>query len=378
MEFYRDKILGIENMNYFYTGAESPSLKIAKEAMTQYLIDKSLGEIGRERASLVEKQLKSNFAKLINAKENEIAFSGNASEAINNIVNAMHIQPGTNVVLNDLEYPSVYLPWLSLKNRMDIELRFLKTVDGEISVEEIEKNIDEKTCLVAISHVSFLNGFRHNLKRLKELTDMKNVPLLVDATQSLGVVEVDSNYCDMLVSSSYKWLLGPHGLGLMYISEKYLEKLQPKRIGWRSVQSIFHDQRFEKYYLNNDATKFELGFNNYPAIYVLKSSTDLLLKIGIDNIEKHVLKLGGKLINNLKKQGWKVLTPEDEKKRAGNISVASNYGENIMKYLISKNVMIWGGDGRLRFSVNFYNTENEIDYLLNELKLIKEKERELF
>lgn len=378
MEFYRDKILGIENMNYFYTGAESPSLKIAKEAMTQYLIDKSLGEIGRERASLVEKQLKSNFAKLINAKENEIAFSGNASEAINNIVNAMHIQPGTNVVLNDLEYPSVYLPWLSLKNRMDIELRFLKTVDGEISVEEIEKNIDEKTCLVAISHVSFLNGFRHNLKRLKELTDMKNVPLLVDATQSLGVVEVDSNYCDMLVSSSYKWLLGPHGLGLMYISEKYLEKLQPKRIGWRSVQSIFHDQRFEKYYLNNDATKFELGFNNYPAIYVLKSSTDLLLKIGIDNIEKHVLKLGGKLINNLKKQGWKVLTPEDEKKRAGNISVASNYGENIMKYLISKNVMIWGGDGRLRFSVNFYNTENEIDYLLNELKLIKEKERKLF
>lgn len=378
MEFYRDKILGIENMNYFYTGAESPSLKIAKEAMTQYLIDKSLGEIGRERASLVEKQLKSNFAKLINAKENEIAFSGNASEAINNIVNAMHIQPGTNVVLNDLEYPSVYLPWLSLKNRMDIELRFLKAVDGEISVEEIEKNIDEKTCLVAISHVSFLNGFRHNLKRLKELTDMKNVPLLVDATQSLGVVEVDSNYCDMLVSSSYKWLLGPHGLGLMYISEKYLEKLQPKRIGWRSVQSIFHDQRFEKYYLNNDATKFELGFNNYPAIYVLKSSTDLLLKIGIDNIEKHVLKLGGKLINNLKKQGWKVLTPEDEKKRAGNISVASNYGENIMKYLISKNVMIWGGDGRLRFSVNFYNTENEIDYLLNELKLIKEKERKLF
>ena len=378
MEFYRDKILGIENMNYFYTGAESPSLKIAKEAMTQYLIDKSLGEIGRERASLVEKQLKSNFAKLINAKENEIAFSGNASEAINNIVNAMDIQPGTNVVLNDLEYPSVYLPWLSLKNRMDIELRFLKAVDGEISVEEIEKNIDEKTCLVAISHVSFLNGFRHNLKRLKELTDMKNVPLLVDATQSLGVVEVDSNYCDMLVSSSYKWLLGPHGLGLMYISEKYLEKLQPKRIGWRSVQSIFHDQRFEKYYLNNDATKFELGFNNYPAIYVLKSSTDLLLKIGIDNIEKHVLKLGGKLINNLKKQGWKVLTPEDEKKRAGNISVASNYGENIMKYLISKNVMIWGGDGRLRFSVNFYNTENEIDYLLNELKLIKEKERKLF
>lgn len=378
MESYRDKILGIENMNYFYTGAESPPLKITEDAMTQYLIDKSLGEIGRERASNVEKQLKTNFAKLINAKENEIAFAGNASEAINNIVNAMHIKPGSNVVLNDLEYPSVYLPWLSLKNQMDIELRILKSVDGEISVEEIEKNIDEKTCLVAVSHVSFLNGFRHDLKKLKELTDMKNVPLLVDATQSLGVVEVDSNYTDMLVSSSYKWLLGPHGLGLMYISEEYLEKLQPKRIGWRSVQTIFHNERFERYYLNHDATKFELGFNNYPAIYALKSSTDFLLEIGIENIEKRVLRLGGELIRQLKGTGWKLLTPEDEEKRAGNISVVSKHGEKIMEYLISKDVMVWGGDGRLRFSVNFYNTEDEINNLVHELKLIKEKERELF
>lgn len=378
MEAYRERIIGLENTNYFYTGAESPSLKVNKEALTQYLIDKSTGELGRVRAAETEKQLKANFAKMINAKENEIAFAGNASEAINNIVDSMDIHPGSNIILNDLEYPSVVLPWLSLQKSKDIEIRLLKSENGEISVKQIENIIDEKTCLVAVSHVSYVNGYRHNLKFLKEITDSKSVPLLVDATQSLGVVKVNSNYFDMMVSSSYKWLLGPHGLGVMYISEKYLEKLQPNRVGWRSVQSIFHDKRFKEFTYNLEATKFELGFNNYPAIYALKNSTDLLLEIGIEHIEKYVLKLGGDLINQLKNQGWELLTPEPEEKRAGNIAVASDNGEDIMNSLIDKNVMIWGGDGRLRFSVNFYNTEKEINNLINELQMIKEKGEKVY
>ncbi|MGM8213455.1 aminotransferase class V-fold PLP-dependent enzyme [Virgibacillus sp. W0430] len=375
MESYSNKFIGLEHTNYFYTGAESPALKENIEILKKYLLDKSEGELGRAKANKVENQLKTNIAAMIQAKENEISFSGNASESINNIVEAMDIEPGSNIIINDLEYPSVVLPLLSLQKRKRIEVILLKSVEGQIRVDEIESKINDKTCLVAISHVSYVNGYKHDLKQLKKITDNKNVPLLVDATQSLGVVEVNSNYFDMMVSSSYKWLLGTHGIGVTYVSEDYLPKLNPKRVGWRSVQSIFHDKRFEDFDFNTDATKFELGFNNYPGIYALENSTRLLLEVGIKNIEKKVIELGGELIKQLKEQGWKLLTPESREKRAGNIAVACKNGEEVMNELERKNIKIWGGDGRLRFSVNFYNNEKEIETLLKELNNIKKGEK---
>jgi len=373
LENYRDLFLGLENASYFYTGAESPSLKENKQSLTKYLEDKSKGELGRERARKVEEEFKENISKLIRADSCEISLTGNASEAINNIIDAMEIKSGSNIILNSLEYPSVVLPFLSLQKEKDIEIRILDSESGEINADEIEKSIDRDTCLVAFSHVSYVNGFRNDLKTLKKITDQKQVPLLIDATQSLGVVDVDSNYFDMMVSSSYKWLLGPHGVGLTYISKEYLPKLKPKRVGWRSVPFIFTNKRFEEFEFSEDATKFELGFNNYPAIYALKESTDLLLKIGISKIEERVTELGNELIYRLKKNGWSLLTPEDKDKRSGNIAVVCRNGEKVMKELDEKNIKIWGGDGRLRFSVNFYNNVNDIQNLIRELSYIKER-----
>src|SRR5699024_10287970 len=259
------QFIGLNNKLYFYTGAESPSLLSNENAVKQYLKDKSMGELGRKNLYDIEGQLKVNLAKMIQSKPSEISFAGNASEAMNNLIDSLDIPANSNIIINDLEYPSVVFPLLNLQDK-GIEVRTVHHINGEILEEELEKKLDENTFLVAVSHVSFVNGYRHNLNTLRRLTNKYNTYLLVDATQSLGVVDVDSVNCDFMIASSYKWLLGAHGVGVCYVSDKVIKDLRPRRVGWRSVKEIFHNKRLQEYEYSEDITKLELGYNAYPTI----------------------------------------------------------------------------------------------------------------
>ncbi|MBW7461851.1 aminotransferase class V-fold PLP-dependent enzyme, partial [Paenibacillus sepulcri] len=141
-------------------------------------------------------------------------------------------------------------------------------------------------------------------------------------TQSLGVVPVDLSKTDILVSSSYKWLLSTHGLGVLAFNPGRFQALTPKYIGWRSVVEGLEEERFASFAVHSDARRFELGYPSYPTVYVLEYTTRLLLETGIGKIESHVLKLGGMLIRQLEDLGLQVMTPAEPSRRAGNISFA--------------------------------------------------------
>jgi len=365
-----EKFIGLTNKLYFYTGAECPSLVSNENAVIRYIQDKSLGELGRKRFYEVENKLKSNLSEMLNCQPSELSFAGNASEAINNILDSLDIPENSNIVINDLEYPSVVFPLLNLRKK-GIEIRTINQSNGEISNEDLMKVVDSNTYLVAVSHVSYVNGFKSDLKYLRKLTNDFNALLLVDATQSLGVSEVDSSYCDFLVASSYKWLLGAHGLGVCYVSENVQKAVKPRRVGWRSVKEIFHDERLESYEFSGDITKLELGFNSYPTIYILENSTKYLLEVGIMNIQKRVDELGGYLIKQLKANHFNVLTPEEASKRGGNIAFKAINGEGVMNELLEQEIHVWGGDGRLRVSLNFYNNEEQINQFIQALLPLK-------
>src|SRR5690625_4410943 len=170
MENMKEKFFEMDNVNYLYTGAQGPALKLSMLAMTEYFTNKSLGDKGRAKAEAVENHVKANIAKMIGAKEREIAFLGNASEGINSLVEALNIQLGENIILNDLEYASVYLPWSKRSKEKDIELRLVASKNGRVDYNDMLEQIDENTKLVAISHSSYINGFRHNMSKLREIT----------------------------------------------------------------------------------------------------------------------------------------------------------------------------------------------------------------
>lgn len=370
----KDEFIGLNGVSYLYTGAEGPSLKKLEESFKEYLLDKSLGEIGRERALSKMYKAKENIAKMIKAKVNEITFLGNTSEAICTVIESLQLQPGDNIVVTDMEYPSLVLPLVKLLSENNFEIKIVKSNNGAVHINQFHEHINEHTKAVIISHVSFVNGYRIDLEKLNEITKEKNVLLIADTTQSLGVCEVESAHFDIMVASSYKWLLTPHGLGILYISENLIEKLNPQRVGWRSVQDLFSDKRFTEYQWKDGIEKFEVGYVNFPSIYALKSSTDFLLQNSIPSIQRHVLNLGNLFIQECKQIGYKILTPEDPSVRSGNISIQCENAEEIAKHLERQKIHVWGGAGRIRTSIHLFNDESDIENLLNALYGIKSKE----
>jgi len=359
--------VGLNDCTWLYSGAETPPLRGQARAMERYLSARGEGPAGREKNSEVERSCKENIATLTNGKAENVALLSNASEVISMIARSLELGEGDNVVINTLEFPSGVLPLLAF-GKAGVEVRVVPHKGWEVRLEDVVDRVDENTRLVMTSHVSFLSGARIDYKALYQELEETNALLLLDVTQSLGVMPVDVTRTDFLVSSSYKWLLAPHGVGILVVNPARIGGLPPKSIGWRSVENVFNPTRFEEFSLWADARRFELGFPSYPTIYALEHSTGLLLGTGIGRIQEHVLSLGGVLIDKLRRLGREVMAPSEPGRRAGNIPVVCQRGEDVAESLRRQNVYVWGGDNRLRTSVHAFNDAQDVDRFVEALQ----------
>jgi len=357
---------GLNNSTWFYNGAETPPLKGTVDALNAYMTHRRDGPGGREANSIVEASCKMNLARLLSSKPEQISLLSNSSEIISMIANSIDFRPGDNVIVNNLEFPSGVLPWLLLQEK-GVEVRFVAHSDWQITPEDIMERVDSRTRLVMTSHVSYLSGACLDYKKLYKHLKATDALLLLDATQSLGAVAVDLNDTDFLVSSSYKWLLGIHGLGILGVNPQRLSAFMPRSTGWRSLVDMFSPVRLETYEFHADAKRFETGYPSYPTVYALDYSTKLLLDTGIDNIEDHILRMGEELMARLKNAGYEIMTPLEPHLRAGNICVMSDQGAEIADRLKEDRIYIWGGDGRFRMSIHAFNNGADVDRLMEYL-----------
>ena len=140
------------------------------------------------------------FARLIGARNEEIAVVGNTSEGMNIAANVLGYPRGAKVVTTDLEFPSAVFPWL--RKRLGVKVQYVKNIDGRVPLDDMEKAVDDKTVAVTISHVEYANGFRHNLRVLGEIVHEHGAYLIVDAIQSVGTLPIDVHKM-----TSISWLL---------------------------------------------------------------------------------------------------------------------------------------------------------------------------
>ena len=297
----------------------------------------------------------------------DVGLVGSASEAIILIASGIDFKPGDNIVTNDLEFPSTVLPWIQMKEH-GIEVRLVRSRDWQFTPEEVVAQIDDRTRLVAVSHVSYLSGLRLDLDPIAEAAHAHGALLLADVTQSLGVAPVDVSDYDFAVASTYKWLLGIHGGGVLYWNRARLPDFAPGAVGWFSVSDFLSDDRFERITWKPTAERFELGMPSYAAIYALENGVRYLRQFGADRIGAHVEALGDELIEGLQGQGWTVMTPVERERRAGNIAIAVADAVTVRDALIEKSVHTWGGDGRVRASIHLYNDSADVDSYLAALR----------
>lgn len=312
------------------------------------------------------------FAKLINAKPEEIAFVENTSVGLNIAANVLHYPPGSKVVTTDLEYPSVVYPWL--RKSLGVKVHYVKNVDGKILLEDVEKAVDDKTVAVAVSHVEYVNGFRHDLRALSEIAHEHGAYLIVDAIQSAGATQIDvkKDDVDFLASACYKWLLSPPGAGYLYVKEDLIEKFEPPFVGWASVkEEVFETIEFWDIWslrLSETASRFEIGSPSFISLIGAAEALKMLLDIGIEKIERRILKLTDHLIEAVKDLKLELQTPEDPEYRSGIVNFKIDKPQEAAGKLKNKRIVVSARAHGIRVSPHFYNTEEEINKLIEEIK----------
>lgn len=357
--FLRDAVRGVSELNYFFTGAEGPSIYAHNAALERYLVDKSDGDAGRVRAEAELTRCRELVAGLLGGAPESVAFLGNSSDALHRLVSGLEYRPGDNVVTSELEFPSGVLSLLALRAR-GVEVRVVPAPDWLVGTADLITAIDSRTRLVVASHVSYLSGARVDPAALREATQKVGAVLVLDATQSLGVLRVNADDADAIVASSYKWMLGPHGIGVLHVADPGPFTACVDGVGWRSVADLFSADRFREFHLHSDARRFELGYPSFPSLYLLRESLELLATVGTQRIEGHAMGLSAALIDRLHASGFALLTPREAAHRGTNISVAVADAALVAERMLDRGVRLWGGDGRVRFSVHAFNTADDV------------------
>lgn len=368
-----DKIRGLfpvaKNRVFLNHAAQSPLPKPVADAMRQYVEDYSnFGASPLEGSDLG----KSLFAKLVGAKTEEIALVENTSVGLNIAANVLHYPPGSKIVTTDLEYPSVVYPWL--KRSLGVKVHYVRNMNGRILLEDFEKAVDDSTVAVVVSHVEYTNGFRHDLQALSEIAHRHGAVLTVDAIQSAGVIPIDvkRDGVDFLTCACYKWLLGPAGAAYLYVREELIEGFEPPYVGWASVkQEIFETVDFWDIWslkLSETASRFEVGTPSTVSFVGAAEAIKMLLGFGIENIEKRVLKLTDYLIEKIKALGLELQTPEEQQHRSGIVNIKIDKPKDVVEQLKRGNIIVSARAHGIRVSPHFYNTEEEIDKLVEEVK----------
>jgi len=227
---------------------------------------------------------------------------------------------------------------------------------------------------VAISHVEYVNGFHHDLRALSEIAHEHGAYLIVDAIQSAGAMQIDvkKDDVDFLTAACYKWLLSPSGAGYLYVKEELIEKFEPPFVGWASVKpEVFETLDFWdiwKLRLSETASRFEVGSPSFISFTGAAEALKMMLNFGIENIEKRILKLTDHLIESVKALGLKLQTPEEPQYRSGVVNFKIDKAKETAESLSRKGIIVSARAHGLRVSPHFYNTEEEIDKFMEEIK----------
>ena len=318
---------------------------------------------------------KEALAKVIGAKPEEIACVPNATAGINTVMNMLPIKKGDNLVSTDLAFPmgSVVLNNMGKKGA---KTRFIKGRKGIVETSDFEKTVDDDTAVVYVDHPGWFSGLLFDLQALAEIAHDHGAYLVVDATQSMGAMDlqIDSTGVDFAATSTYKWLLGgiwPIACGFLYMKEEHIDNFHPPYVSGHSMERAQTTDSPDGY------TQYEFkpktGMHRYEiyriadvSYFAVENSMRVLLKHGMKSIEKQNKKLGTRLVNGLLEAGYELQTPLEEKKRSY-VNVKLDDPDPVVKKLREKNAWVSNRVGGLRIAPHFYNTVDEVDFFIEKL-----------
>ncbi len=371
------------NETYFNSAAQHPLGNHTVRGMQRYIefLSKGPGEGREDFWETGFLQVKPMFAKLINAKPSEIALCGSTTIGENTLLNGLDLRGG-NVVTNDLHYTASLSNYLQRRDQ-GLDVRVIKHRDWHIDLADMERAVDRKTRLIAISWVSSVNGHLENVKALSDLAHSHGALLFADIIQGTGAVPIDVRAMgiDMASCAMYKWLQGEHGFGFLYLREDLIGNVvKPTEL---TGHVEFNYAPWSKTTASNSAEfanrapdtihAFECGTPSVITYAAQHESFRYIDRLGVSNIQSHAQRLIQRLRKELPERDYRCITPEgagtplitfrcrDTENVRQKIRIATSSGKARISITGPNSALTVGRFGdHLRFSVSVFNNDEDV------------------
>jgi cysteine desulfurase / selenocysteine lyase len=354
---------------YLNHAAVSPPPIKTIEAVTAQMRDVAEnGTLNYRSWTAIKERARELAAAMIGAQPYQVAFMRNTSDALSTVANGLGWREGENVVTFRGEFPSNVYPWLRLREAQNVEVRFCEERDGRVDVDELIGLIDSKTRIVAISHVQYGSGFRADLERIGRAARLQDALLVVDVIQAMGAqpVNVEADLIDAAAGACHKWLLTPEGVGLLYLSDRARERIEPTLVGWMSVPNPEDYGNFEQPWTRG-ALPWETGTAPTALFHGLEASLQLLQETGVERIAAHLYELTDYLCVRLENSEYEIISSRLKSERSQIVCIQhkGKWSAMALYHHLRKQGIIAAPRGtRLRISPHLYNTMEDIDALV--------------
>lgn len=381
----------LDEVIYLDAASTTPTPQPVVEAMCDYYYHFN-SNTGRGayrtavKATSEFEKTRSKLAKFINCSPEEIIFTKNTTEAINLVAHGLSFKKGDSLIVPNVEHHSNLVPWLNLKKK-GAEIKIVKSDQyGVVNAADIEKVIDQSTKFITTTHVSNSIGAIQPVEEMGKIAEENDLLYLVDAAQSVGHMSIDVKKlnADFVAFPGHKGLLGPVGTGFLYCNQEVIDRLEPINLGGGTVTDVTEDD----FTLAEIPARFEGGTQNISGVIGLGAAIDYLKRIGMEKIEKHGKKLTRMMFQGIKNIENSIVYghPEHIYDMVGfNINGVNSH--DVAKILDEqKRICVRSGmhcaipairqlgayelGGTVRASIHYYNTEEEIQILIDTLEEI--------
>ena len=312
-------------------------------------------------------------AQLIGAHPEEIALVPNTSTGLNVAAQILEVPSGKVILGYDGEFPANVYPWMAVERNGGARFEQLPLSAGGVPEwEALPARLDRGDVgMLAISWVSFVSGDMADLETIGRMCRDRGIRFVVDAIQGVGTTPLDVHACniDILACGAQKWLLSPWGSGFCYVRGELTERLEPRTPGWLGVRGAEDFSHMLEYDLSypDDARRFEVATIPYQDIAGMNASLEVLSDIGFDFVHERIHSLATRLVEGIASiSTLSLVTPRDPKRRAGIVSFNVQDVKAVSSRLAASKVThsVRGG-GVIRLSPHVFNTEDEIDRVLD-------------
>ena len=361
----RAEIPAVQNATYLNTGASGPSPRRVLEAAYGFLeraeYDVHASDDIYEFTFGEYERIRDRLAEYVGASPTEIALTESTTDGIARFASGIDWEPGDVVVRTDLEHPAGILPWQRLE-REGVEVRVVETTHGRIDLDDFTAAVDNAR-LACFSALTWTHGTRLPVAELSEIAREAGTLTLVDAVQVPGQASLDVEEwgADAVATAGHKWLLGLWGGGFLYVRREVADELEPRSVGYRSVQS----PGGSSFQFKEGAPRLEIGTTNLAAHVGLLEAIDTMESIGLATVRDRIRMLTDRFKAGVPEK--RLSSPREYE--SGLVTIDVSDPEETVARLDDRGFKVRSIPpmNAIRVSLHVFNTPAEVDALVAEL-----------